>query len=101
MSSFISDWRNAPMPFEKTTKNRYTRKLNAATMAVRPYALTMACVSCAVRCGLFVLLTIFPDDVQREHVEGQGHEEQHQAQSERGQRLGAVELLVTDQQRHD
>jgi hypothetical protein len=47
------------------------------------------------------LLTVLPDDVQREHVQSQRHEEQHEAEGERGERLGAVEFLVADEQRHD
>src|SRR6187397_3292280 len=84
-----------------TAAKPYILKRRSAQYRRRSERSTIACVSAGVRCRLFVLLTVFPDDVQREHVERERDEEQHQAERERGQSLGTVEFLVPDQQRDD
>src|SRR6187431_852431 len=84
-----------------TAAKPYILKRRSAQYRRRSERSTIAWVSAGVRRALFVLLTVFPDDVQREHVERERDEEQHQAERKGGQGLGAVELLVSDQQRDD
>src|SRR5262245_25747727 len=84
-----------------TAAKPYARKRRSAQYRRLRLWATIAWVSCGVRRGLFILLSILADDVQRENVQRQRHEEQHQAEREGRQGLGTVEFLVADQQGHD
>ena len=46
-------------------------------------------------------LAVLAHNVQTDNVEYQRHDKQNQTQGESSKRLGAVKLLVTDQQRND
>src|SRR5215207_6114858 len=84
-----------------TAAKPYARKRRSAQYRRRRLRATIAWVSFGVRRALFVLLTVFPDDVQGQNVESQRDQEQHETEREGRERLRAVEFLVADQQRDD
>src|SRR3712207_2843081 len=90
------------------------RKLSATMIAARPYQRkrvsrarrTFSRASIAEtdgragvgRAASVILFPVLLDDPERDHVQDQGDDEQRQAQAERRQGLGAVELLVAGEQ---